>query len=279
MASTATAPGARAGTTGTRGRAGMVVAGVIAIVAGIAAAVVLVLVGQARVEDAVERLARAPSGCDTTLDVDDEGRYLLFVETQGAIDELAGGCDFFDEYTIDGQLPRVRVELADPGGDEVDLDRVGDVTYDAGGFAGTAIRQVDLEQTGRYVLRVESDVDVVVSVGRDPADATGPFPALAVVAALLGVVLGVVLLIVAMRRRRPAAVLDAPAPTWWQPVGSFPPAGPPQVPPPGPPIAGPGPASPWARPTVADGKSPPRAVPGPAAPPSGAWPPPPTGPP
>jgi hypothetical protein len=254
--------------------AGALIGGILAIVGGIVVAIVLFAVADARVDDAVERLARAPSGCDTTLDVDDGGTYLLFVETQGSIDELEGGCDVASEYTMEGQLPRVRLELTDPDGDEVDLDRVGDVTYDAAGYAGTAIRQVGLEQTGRYVLTVESPVDVVVTIGRNPDDAAAPFPALAIVVGVLGVIVGVVLLVVgAMARRGPATVPAARTPTWWQPVPGVAPVAPPQVPPPGPPIAAPGTvASPWARPPMPGTDAPP---PGPPGPPVSSWPAPP----
>jgi hypothetical protein len=260
-----------------RAMVGGTVGGVLTIVAGAVVAIVMFAVADARVDDAVERLARAPSGCETTLDVDDGGTYLLFVETQGSIDELDGGCDVASEYTMEGQLPRVRLDVADPDGDEVDLDRVGDVTYDAAGFTGTAIRQVELERSGRYVVTVESPVDVVVSIGRDPDDAAGPFPVLGILSAVLGVLLGVALLVVAVSaRRRPAAVPATPAPgTWWQPVPGAPPVGPPQVPPPGPPIATPGSApssSPWARPPTPGTGAP---APGPSGPPAGSWPPPP----
>jgi hypothetical protein len=261
----------------TRKGRGAMVAGVLAIVGGIAVAVVMLLVAQARVDDAVGDLARAPSGCDTTLDVSEEGTYLFFVETEGSIDELVGGCDVAPDSAIEGDLPRVRLELTDPDGDEVDLDRVDDVTYDADGFAGTAIRQAELDRTGTYVLNVESPEDVVVSVGKDPDDAAGPFPALAVLVGLLGIVSGVVLLVAgAMARRRPEPVPQVPAQPW-HPVPGTAPMGPPAMPVPGPPIAPPATtASPWARPPASGTAVPTRPA---AGPPHSVFPPPPPPPP
>jgi hypothetical protein len=253
---------------------GLVALGGSLIVLGIVVAVVLSVVGRQRYADAVERLARAPVGCDTTLDVADSDTYFVYVETVGTLDERRGGCDAPSSYERDSdRLPRVRVEITSPDGDEIDLDRVSEFDYDRSGYRGTAIRRVAIEDTGDHVVRVTSaefaddpsDADFVVAIGRDPDDVAAPMRAGAVALGASGLVLGLLAVAIGVVTGRRAPAAPAPTPFEWRlerprVPGEPPVTGPPTRPPT--PFAPPG-ATPAPRPT-----SPPAArPPGPPLPP------------
>ncbi len=76
------------------GRRGWMLAlGVLVIVGALGAAVAMWIAGTNREADNVAGFARAPVGCDTTLDFESTGTFLLYVETTGRFGELAGACD------------------------------------------------------------------------------------------------------------------------------------------------------------------------------------------
>ena len=140
------------------------------LVVGIGGAVALWLGANARLDDAVDGLARGPVGCDTVLDFDDTGDFVVFIETEGAIDEGRGDCDFDASVAWSGdELPDATVTLTGPDGEEVDIAPDDGVDYDAGGSQGSSIGTVTIEQDGDHLLRVESDDEgFYVSVGREP---------------------------------------------------------------------------------------------------------------
>lgn len=145
---------------------------------GVAVVLVTWLLADARVDRAVETLARAPVGCDTTLEFTDTGEFVLFVETRGRMGDLAGRCDVLGRYEHDGSVPDVEVTLTDPAGSVVDVVDVADVaasdgaSYDRGGFAGVELGRVEITEAGAHVLRVQAaETTVVVAIGRDPAAA------------------------------------------------------------------------------------------------------------
>ena len=151
--------------------------GVVALVVGVVGAIVLWVLASKRYDDAVADLAPAPVGCDTTLVFDRTGTYTFFVETTGEVGEIDGDCDGDDrEYEFDGdETPRVELTLVDDNGDEVDLDRASGPSYDQGGASGSGVRTADIEDTGAYVLRVDSEEDeFMVRVGRDPSSGVVP---------------------------------------------------------------------------------------------------------
>lgn len=228
--------------------------GVFTIVVGVVGALVLVGAAVQRQTNAVEGFARAPVGCDTTLDFVEPGEYLVFVERAGSIESVIGNCDVESTYDIEGDIGVV-VTVVDPAGEDLALDRViGTVDYDVAGFIGEAAFTVDIAVAGDHVMRVESDDGFfAAAVGRDPGDGLGALIAAAGVAAVAGLVVGLGMILAGRSRRANAAVQFVPsgppgAP--FSPVGQVP-QGPPTYTQPGgpvnyghPPDAGARPASP-----------------------------------
>lgn len=227
--------------------------GVLTLIAGVIGAVVLVASASQRRANAVDGFARAPVGCDTTLDFAEPGEYLVFVERAGSITSVGGDCDVDADYDVEGDIGVV-VTLVDPAGTDIELNRViGSIDYDVDGFVGESQFTVDIAESGDHVVRVESDDGAfAVAVGRDPADGLSTLYVAAVVAAAAGVIVGMGM-ILAGRGRRKQAVPAAPVGPWgtpFSPVGQVP-QGPPTYTQPGGPVD-------YGRPTVpAPGSVPP----------------------
>jgi len=205
--------------------------GVIVLVVGVIGAVALWLLAGNRYDDAVDDLAPAPVGCDTTLQFERGGTYTFFVETTGAVGDLDGDCEADDRsYELDSdELPRVQLTLVGPGGDEVDLDRADGPSYDRGGSSGSGVRSVDIDDAGEYVLTVEAEEeDVVVRVGRDPGSGVGPMRVAAAALLVAAVVIGALALLLG-RGRGPEPV-GAPGPGQWPTLPAQPPIAPPVAP-------------------------------------------------
>lgn len=217
--------------------------GVLAMVAG----VILWIVAGVRYDRAVEDLAPAPVGCETTLEFEEPGTYTFFLETKGRVGDIEGDCSGTDrEYEYEGDaLPRVSLTLVDPEGREVDLDRVEGPSYDRAGRVGQAVREARVDTRGTYVLEVEAnDPDVVVRVGKDPRQGVLPLRAGGVVLVLAGVA-AIVIGLVLRGAPTPPTSGSEPVP-YWRPSGGPPPVAPPYAQqPPAPPITSappPGPA-------------------------------------
>jgi hypothetical protein len=242
---------------GGAGRVVLIVLGALGIVIGL----LLWFLAGNRYDDAVESLAPAPVACETTLEFDDAGTYLFFVETKGAVGEIEGSCAATErDYDYDGDaLPRVSLTLVDDGGEEVDLDRVSEPSYDHGGRAGTAVRTAEIDGAGTYLLTVEAnDPDVMIRVGKDPQQGIGAMRVSGIVLAVLGLV-ALILGLVLGRRKPAVATPSGPLPSW-QPGGGPPPVAPPYahqpVAPPFTPGRPPGPS--WGSPGSAPPPPPPR---------------------
>ena len=218
---------------------GTVLFGLLVLLAGIGGAVVLYLLSQQRGDEAIRDLARAPVGCDTTLSFSDTGTFYVYIEHLGRLDGLAGDCDSTtDEYSRDpDDAPVVTITLGNADGSQVELDRLDDeFTYSLDdSFAGTAIRQFEIESTGDYVMTVESSDgdDFVVAVGRDPGDLPGMMRLGAAASGVAGVVLGLALALLGIRRgRRARRLATAYTATAAWPVGAPIPTAPPLMGPP-----------------------------------------------
>lgn len=213
--------------------------GAIFIVGGLVAAVLLWNGATQRRTSAIENFARAPIGCDTTLDFIEPGEYLLFVETTGNLDDVRGDCDVEGAFeNADQDAPDVDITIVDPDGNDVDLDRSsGDVDYDVAGFIGSAQFSIDIEATDDHVLRAESDVDevFVVAVGRDPSNGVAPLRAGAIAAGLVGLIVGLAFVLLGARRSSATVAADSWSPGVAEQPGGFVPGG---VPPQGPPVYG-----------------------------------------
>lgn len=209
------------------------VAGAVVLVGCLVAGGVLWVVGGQRRDDAVADLARAPVGCDTTLDFDRAGEFLIFVETRGALDDIAGDCGVSGSYDLDGDAPDVRLAMRDADGAPVDLDPASGIDYDTDAYAGQLERRVTVDEPGDHILTVESDTGALfaVAVGRDPNDAAALLRWSALGAVIAGLLVGGLLLILGSRRGAASSEPDEP----WQPApGASWPVGPPGFPPPPP---------------------------------------------
>ena len=113
-------------TTSTR-RSVLLGAGIVVLIVGLLAAIGLWYSAGQREADAVRNLARAPSGCDTTLDFESVGEFTVYVETAGRFDAaIAGDCVVEGPYEVPGgSIPAVALSLTAPNGDAVELANVG----------------------------------------------------------------------------------------------------------------------------------------------------------
>jgi len=195
------------------------VAGVSVLVVGLLVGAALWLAASRRYDDAVSRLAPVPLGCTTTLEFERTGTYTFFVETRGSVDEIDGNCLTDDRsYDVDDEeAPRVSLSLLDDAGGSMDLDRADGPTYDRAGRRGEGVRTVDIDETGEYELTATASSDeteVLVRVGQDPASGVTALRVGGLVAALVGVAVGLVLLLVAGRRRPTPLPVTTAGPRW-----------------------------------------------------------------
>ncbi len=234
-------------------RTGVVTLGVIVLVAGALAAILLWLGADDRYDDGVVGLARAPVGCETVLDFDEPGEFFVFVETTGRLDEVRGDCDASGPYDL-ADVPEVSVGVVDPDGAPVEISAVSGVDYDRAGFRGTSLGTIEVTEAADHVVRVESAAgqDFAVAVGRDPHDGVGVLRVAAVALGALGVVVGLALVVIGLRGESPGPTAHTPSPpsrpvpaeSWYV---TSPPTTPPRGPPPAPGDRRPPPTSPPAR--------------------------------
>ncbi len=190
--------------------------GVLLLVAGIGAAAAAFVLSSSRLEDGVKQLARAPVGCTTTLEFDKAGTFNVFVETKGKLtDPLKGDCAAKDEYDRgDDDAPDVTLTLKDGNDDEITIDEASGPTYDAAGFVGSAIGKVTIEEAGTYRLKVDSSSDdFAIALGKDPDGDASSLQTIGLIAGGAAALIGLVLLLLGMRRRpAPAAAVVPPSP-------------------------------------------------------------------
>jgi hypothetical protein len=206
--------------------------GSLLVVGGLIAGVVLWNLGGERRASAVEGFARAPVGCDTTLDFVETGEYFVFIETAGQLDGVRGDCNIEGSYDVIGAAPGVDITVVDPAGVNVDINRsFVSVDYDERGFVGSAAFALDISETNDHVMRVESnDGDrFVVAIGRDPSDGVAVLRGGAAAAGILGLLVGLMLILLGARRSK-VTVASGPwtsgapnaAPVSFMPVGQAP---------------------------------------------------------
>jgi hypothetical protein len=220
-------------------RKGLIILGLILLIGGLLAGGAVAVKSMSNYEEAVKSLARAPVGCTTTLVFDKPSTFTVYIETKGKLGELSGDCESNgSDYTHSGdKLPKVSLTLVDSKGAEVTMDRGASASYDVKGYQGTAVRSVSIEQAGTYRLNVESDdTDFAVAIGKNPKKDSDLLKAIGGGVGLVGLVLGLLFLILGLRRRRPGpAMADVRSPAGpmpgWAP-NAYP--GMPQAPPPHP---------------------------------------------
>ena len=122
------------------GAGGLLAAGIVVLIVAVLSTAGLWYSAGQRYDDAVRNLARAPVGCVTTLNFDEPGDYLLFMETKGTLRRVIGDCGVSGpfEWTGIGD-PTVGVELTDSLGNEVALALDYDVSYDRAGSIGRSV--------------------------------------------------------------------------------------------------------------------------------------------
>lgn len=202
-----------------RKRTGRKVVGVLLMLAGLAAGVVLVLLGLTNREETVKKFARAPAGCTTTLEFDETGEYTLYLETEGHVDDVEGDCtaDGTSYSRADDDLPQVTLTMVGESGDEITLDDTDGPTYSEGDFAGSGIRTFNVDQPGGYALTVTSpDSDFAIAVGGDPEGDSTVLILAGIGAAAVGLIIGLLLLLLGRGGQAPAAPAWQPAPQWPQ---------------------------------------------------------------
>jgi hypothetical protein len=221
----------------------MLVVGVVVLVGMLGAAAALWVASGERRSDNIANFARAPVGCDTTLDFEATGTFVLYIETTGEFDELAGGCNAERRYDRSADdLPELTLTLLDPNGRPLDFDDANPDAYDLDGFVGTAARTVEIETPGDHVLTVAPTAGdpFAVALGRSPDQGVALLRWGAGAAAIAGLVFGGVLLVLGSRRKPTPAATAAP----WSPEGQGWPASPPGFPAPPPTTGASGPPGP-----------------------------------
>jgi hypothetical protein len=273
------------------------VLGLVLLLGGLIGGGAIVAKAMSNYSEAAKSLARAPVGCTTTLVFDKPATFTAYIETKGKLGKLSGDCGANGgSYEHPGdKLPKVSLTLEDPDGKPVDLQRGVTASYDVDGYVGTGIRTMKIDQAGTYHLNVESnESDFAISIGKNPKDESEKLTQIGGGVALGGIVLGLLLFLLGLRRRRTLVPLTdvrnpvGPLPGW--PPGPYAGVAPPGAPPtihPGfrpeaPPITVPGqppirlPEQPpggvfapptFAPPTVGTPTLPPTSPPTPAAPP------------
>lgn len=186
------------------------------MVGSLVIAVALAVVGQVSFIGAVADLARAPGGCTTTLDVVEPGTYAVFVESRGELRDLPGDCPF-SEGRFRSRVSPADVDvtaLTSDGSDVAVLAADGD-NYNTGDRAGRRIASLVATTSGRVQVTVTSPGEgAVVAVGIDPTGVAMPWRVAAAGVAIVGLILGAVLIGFGLRRRSPAPA-SQPAP--WGP--------------------------------------------------------------
>jgi hypothetical protein len=196
-------PGAVGETKPEKGGIGMVLGGLVLVLVSLVAGGVMLFLAAGQQQAAVEDMARAPVDCLTELDFTETGRFYVYVETRGELGELDGTCSNADrDYSFD-EVPRVTLVLSDEDDEILELERTSGIDYDIGAFAGTAVRTIEIEDEGSYVLRVESrENDAVVAIGRDVSDVGAGLGAAGLLTAVVGALIGIALVVIALLRRR-----------------------------------------------------------------------------
>lgn len=230
-----------AGDHGSKGGIGMLLVGLALVVVSLVVGGVMLALAAAQQQTAIEDLARAPVGCLTELDFTETGTFYVYAETRGEIGDLDGTCSNADRDYFFDEAPRVTLVLTDDDDEILDLERTSGIDYDSGAFAGTAVRTIEIEDEGSYILRVESrENDAVVAIGRDVSEVGTGLGAVGLIVAVLGVLVGVALVVLALVRRRrrggPQSTVATPggAGVWAPSPGTTPAVTPPSTTPPAP---------------------------------------------
>jgi hypothetical protein len=204
-------------------RKGLLGLGIVLLIGGVGAGAALFVTSGSTYEDAVKGLQRAPVGCDTEFDFTGTGTFIIYTETKGTIGDLRGDCENTGA-SYDHGSGRISVDLSmtNSDGDDVSLTRASGASYDKGGFVGSEVREVTIDTPGTYTLSVVSDdSDFAIAVGRNPKDDFDSMQAIAIGAAIAGLVIGGLLIILGLRRKAAPAGPSSLAPGGFAPNPTF----------------------------------------------------------
>lgn len=251
------------------GRGWMLVLGAVVLVVGLIGAGALWYASSQRLDTNVADFARAPSGCATTLDFARTGEFTVYVETTGSFDDLAGDCSADPDYARN-EVAEPLLQLVDPDGAAVDISDADVVSYDIGAFMGSSGGVVQIETPGEHLLTVVADGgQFAIAVGGDPNEGVGLLRWGAVALAIVSLMVGGILLVLASRH---PAEMSASDDSLWEPQGATAtwPIGPPGFPAPPPTTGAAGPTGPpiAPRPSAPHPGAPPLSTPAPVAPPA-----------
>lgn len=206
-------------------RKGLLGLGVVVLLGGVGAGAALFVTSGSQYEDAVKSLQRAPVGCDTEFNFTGTGTFIIYAETKGTVGTLRGDCENTDA-SYDHGTGRISVDLTltNSNGDDVKLGRASGASYDKAGFVGTEVRELTIDTAGTYTLSVVSDdSDFTIAVGRNPKDDFDSMQKIAIGAAIAGVVIGGLFIILGMRRKAaPASPAPFGTPGGYNPAGFAP---------------------------------------------------------
>ncbi len=167
-----------------RGRGAAAALGLFCLFVGLVGGAVLYIVAERRPAQTVDGFARAPVGCNTTLEFVEAGTFYVFEEVGAMADEVGNGC----QPVADPNSP-FRVDFT---GEltPASTDDVTDVSYDVDGFDGRSVQSVEIVEPGQYTIEVlGDDLTVVAAIGRDPDAGVGDLRRAAVILAVAGIVL------------------------------------------------------------------------------------------
>lgn len=192
------------------GRGAVAALGLLVLFAGLVGGAVLWLMSAREANRAAEGFARAAPGCTTTLTFTEVGEYYVYEELSGIADSVAG-CE---PTASDGS--RFAFVVNRPDGSEVDVEIDGSITYDLDAGTATSIGRIDIDRPGAYEISVVgSDPAVVAAIGGDPEERVPTLRNAAIAAAIVGVVVGGLLLVLSGWRSRKAARFDSPLDPGW----------------------------------------------------------------
>lgn len=133
----------------------------------------LALIGVQRDQELIADLVRTPTGCVSTINISATGRYYVYVETKGTIDEVGPCNNDARDYTFDTP-PEVSVTLQGAGGDAVDLRPDESIEYNAPDFIGKSVATFVISEPGTFTLVMQSDdSNAVIAVGRNASMTDG----------------------------------------------------------------------------------------------------------
>lgn len=196
-----------------RGRGTAAAIGLFCLFVGLVGGAVLYVVAERRPATNVEGFARAPVGCNTTLEFAEAGTFHVFEEVGASAEEVGNGCEPVADPTTRFQV-EFTGELTPASTDDTT-----ELSYDVGGFDGRSVQTVEVVEPGQYTIEViGDDLTVVAAIGRDPDEGVDDLRRAALILAVAGIALGLLLLTVSGHRSKRAAIVTPPSGPGWGPA-------------------------------------------------------------